>query len=237
MTQPKGYFEGPYMQIVSLKDTPPPPTLFLEEKVKLENLDIKERGFAKLDDLDIYQIGNEIQISGIIYSDKDFDYLCFLPEYIEGDHDMQQLDMTLEDWEKFFRQTDLVETEVFSSDSSGKLVKTVVRKTERMIDQYVTWQVFERDGYKCRYCGNSGIPLTVDHLVLWEAGGPSIEANLVTTCKKCNKTRGNTPYAEWLRSEYYQKASKKIGKYYQVLNEMTVKTLEEIPSRLHRKSR
>jgi len=94
-----------------------------------------------------------------------------------------------------------------SADENGKFRKVIVRKSTRNISQEVSWRVFRRDKCKCRYCGNDKVPLTVDHLVLWEEGGPSIEDNLTAACKKCNKTRGNMQYADWLNSSYYRKVS------------------------------
>ena len=66
------------------------------------------------------------------------------------------------------------------SHTITKLYKAVIRKCQRNIEQGVSWNVFRRDGYACRYCGNKEVPLTVDHLVLWEESGPSTEANLVS---------------------------------------------------------
>jgi 5-methylcytosine-specific restriction endonuclease McrA len=96
------------------------------------------------------------------------------------------------------RRVDTMETEILQKDPTGKVVKVIVRKSQRAIDSFVAWKVFKRDLYTCRYCGLSGTPLTVDHVVLWEEGGPTIEENLITACKKCNKDRGNTRFPEWM---------------------------------------
>jgi 5-methylcytosine-specific restriction endonuclease McrA len=37
--------------------------------------------------------------------------------------------------------------------------------------------------------------------------GASVEDNLITACRKCNKTRGNMLYEDWLNSDYYKKVS------------------------------
>lgn len=53
-----------------------------------------------------------------------------------------------------------------------------------------------------RYCGKEG-PLTVDHVILWENGGATVEDNLISACSKCNKTRGRMEYKDWINSDEY----------------------------------
>jgi len=54
----------------------------------------------------------------------------------------------------------------------------------------VRWQVFARDGFRCRYCGvqagQEGVQLHVDHLVSVTEGGDNGRDNLITACQKCN---------------------------------------------------
>lgn len=53
-------------------------------------------------------------------------------------------------------------------------------------------RVFERDGYKCHYCGKqlTRFTATVDHLKPLAEGGDDSLQNLVTACTDCN-TRGS----------------------------------------------
>ena len=66
--------------------------------------------------------------------------------------------------------------------------------------------VFERQGWKCAYCGRdfSTLPrrarrrlLTVDHVVPTCRGGTDEDANLVAACERCNAMKGNRTAAEW----------------------------------------
>jgi 5-methylcytosine-specific restriction endonuclease McrA len=53
--------------------------------------------------------------------------------------------------------------------------------------------VFQRDGFRCRYCGASpdqGAMLEADHVIPQAAGGPTTLANLVTACWECNHGKG-----------------------------------------------
>lgn len=183
---------------------------------------------AKFSDLNIHDIGTQLQLVGAVWAQDDRGYLCFFPG--EGELvDLVPMNMSTDDWAQFLRQTDLLEVEMFERDENGKLTKAIVRKSQRQVSQHVSWEVFRRDGYTCRYCGNGEVPLTVDHLVLWEEGGPSIVENLVSACKKCNRVRGNTQYEDWLRHPYYVEKSKNLTNRTQVLNRNVLANLEHIP--------
>jgi len=183
----------------------------------------------KLEDINIYDVGNKWALLGAVFGDEDGVLLCMLPDATVPPKTMDFLEMDDEDWRKFIRQSDLLETEVLSKDSEGKVAKVILRKTQRIIENRVSWEVYKRDGYRCRYCGRDGIPLTVDHLICWEEGGPSIPANLAATCRKCNKVRGTTPFEEWIMEhEYYHKVSKNLSSEVFELNQETIAALAGI---------
>lgn len=50
-------------------------------------------------------------------------------------------------------------------------------------------RVFERDGYRCVFCGGWE-DLTVDHIHPESLGGPSTFDNLQTACRPCNSAKG-----------------------------------------------
>jgi len=217
----------------------------------------------KLKDINLLDVGNTIQIVGAVYADDKKVLICLFPEdrgeiQTEQDHsygdcmgtatsqlvtkdkkylDIDVLDMDAEDWLKFLKQTDVMETEILTKASDGTLAKAIYRKSQRQIDQVVSWQVFKRDSYTCRYCGNDAVPLTVDHLVRWEEGGPTIADNLVASCKKCNKTRGNLSYEEWLRHPRYLEVSKSLTVEVRALNEDLVGKIRFIKRNVHVRTR
>lgn len=55
---------------------------------------------------------------------------------------------------------------------------------------------FDRDGWRCHYCGSEG-PLTADHVVPQVFGGGHEESNLVCACRTCNVSRGKKPYEDF----------------------------------------
>jgi hypothetical protein len=210
----------------------------------------------KFKDLDLLSIGNTIQLVGAIWAGNGKMYLCMFPgEHgsvsdfegnditgfvpTSGDETVfaETLNMSLAEWETFLRQTDIMETEVLTEAEDSTVTKAIMRKSTRQISQIISWEVYRRDGYKCRYCGQSDVPLTVDHLVLWEEGGPSIVGNLVAVDKRCNMTRGNLPYAQWLEHPYYKRVSANLTEDQREANRRLVETLDAIPRMLHKQSK
>lgn len=202
----------------------------------------------KLDEINLYAIGDTVQMIGAVYAGDGHAYLCLFPEdranlhgefLVDKDGPLQirVLDMDHEDWKRFMRQSDLMEVEILQGASDGTLAKAILRKSNRQIDQHVSWRVYRRDQYACRYCGREDVPLTVDHLVTWEDGGPSVEENLVASCKKCNKTRGSLPYEDWLRHEHYLRVSRSLRPEVRRANQEVAATLASIPRMKHVKSR
>lgn len=142
--------------------------------------------------------GNELTISGFVVGNDLMTRTFMLPNErrIENGHIVYE--GNTEQYENLLnaviRQLDVQEIE--------GLQKVILRKSQRQIDQRVAWQVFRRDNFKCVYCGADDVPLTVDHIVLWEHMGDTVPDNLNCSCKKCNKTRGSMDYDEWIRDDY-----------------------------------
>jgi len=53
--------------------------------------------------------------------------------------------------------------------------------------------LFERDDYRCQYCGNSfdAEHLNMDHVIPRDKGGRTSWENIVTSCIKCNSRKAN----------------------------------------------
>lgn len=63
--------------------------------------------------------------------------------------------------------------------------------------RYRREHVFERDGYRCQYCGEPVCAPHADHVVPRVAGGTDEPDNLVTACPRCNDSKGARPLEEW----------------------------------------
>ncbi len=180
----------------------------------------------KLSDVNLLDFGNEIQLVGAVYSGKGRNLICVLPHERADDIDAfeyQYLEMSDAEWERLLLQTDTLQIEV-----TTKTGKAIVRKSQRQIDQNISWTVFRRDSYMCRYCGRSDCPLTVDHIDLWEEGGASVAENLLSCCKPCNRARGNTPYEQWITSESYKARSSHLTTQNKLRNIEVANKLEHL---------
>lgn len=163
---------------------------------------LKEPDTLKLDSIPLYDLGNAIQIAGMVLQGKGKTYNIMFPDTKTQEPNIVIVDHN--EWKRLLFQLDTLETQLFPGVPGAKVV---VRKTQRKIEQSINWKVFHRDGYRCRYCGAHGgeRPLSVDHIVLWEDMGQTVEENLITACTKCNVTRGNTRFLDWIESDYYLK--------------------------------
>ena len=62
--------------------------------------------------------------------------------------------------------------------------------------------IYLRDGLACVWCGTAvetGEGLTLDHLRCYSHGGGNEAANLVTSCRRCNSSRGTRSVAGFAR--------------------------------------
>ncbi len=63
--------------------------------------------------------------------------------------------------------------------------------TKVPIPEALRWEVFERDGFRCRRCGRRRL-LRADHIVAESKGGPTTLENLQTLCAPCNSAKGSS---------------------------------------------
>ena len=210
----------------------------MDEQVKRMR-DAATRGFQiHVDEVGLEHFGTDYQLVGAIFAgDQRAFVTLFAGESLYEAGPIYPLEfLKVEDWEAFLRQLDTQEVEILRN-VEGVWTKAILRKSQRQIEQNVQWAVFRRDSYECRYCGRRDVPLTVDHLVLWEDNGPRIEDNLVASCRKCNRTRGRTPYVQWLQHPYYLKVSQNLTVMQRYRNSELVEKLDQIPRVENKRSR
>jgi 5-methylcytosine-specific restriction endonuclease McrA len=78
-----------------------------------------------------------------------------------------------------------------------KLLKDLLRGPNLGLSRRDAMKIFQRDHFKCQYCGLNGLErfedwliLTVDHLYPADRGGSRRMDNLLTACQPCNVLKG-----------------------------------------------
>ncbi len=88
------------------------------------------------------------------------------------------------DFEGLFREFQQMR-QVRAEQSTTKFLR---QQERQRVTPSVRYEVFARDGQKCRVCGNTAEvePLHVDHIIPISRGGRSDMDNLQTLCQTCN---------------------------------------------------
>ncbi len=78
-----------------------------------------------------------------------------------------------------------------------------------------TWRgILERFGRRCVFCGEKGTEknrgIVPDHLVLVTAFGELVPGNVVPACQRCNDSRGDGDWREFLDQNYHEHAEHHI---------------------------
>lgn len=61
-------------------------------------------------------------------------------------------------------------------------------------------RIFRRDEYTCAYCSAKGVQLECDHVIPVARGGKHDDSNLVTACRKCNRSKRDKLLSEWRKA-------------------------------------
>lgn len=85
---------------------------------------------------------------------------------------------------------------------SREYVKATIPKDLR-------WRIFQRDGFKCQYCGAQS-HLSIDHIVAESRGGTLDESNLLTACGSCNSAKGSKEYRAFKFSRFLAQTDESI---------------------------
>ena len=95
-----------------------------------------------------------------------------------------------------------------------KLENPEVRGVEYQRGELFGYEVreylLEKWGRRCAYCGRTGVPLEVEHIVPRSRGGTDRVSNLTLACRECNLRKGNLTAAEFGYPEVQAKAKKPL---------------------------
>lgn len=103
-------------------------------------------------------------------------------------------------WKHFFENFKVIDLEAIdTSDSETKEIEKTIpiaNEEKRTIPLKLRLKVFQRDNFKCVFCGASpatdpNIQLHIDHIVPFSKGGKTELSNLQTLCQNCNWGKGD----------------------------------------------
>lgn len=148
-------------------------------------------------------VGNYIQIAGVIWQAGGKEILMFLPGMGSLEHphnEAMELYPDVEEWSQIIQHSD--DPSIFELDENGH-VKVIHRKVRHQISGAVQQKIWALDGCKCMFCLRKmgEIQLTIDHFEPLETGGKNDESNYLTACRKCNKRKGNEDPRTWCDRE------------------------------------
>lgn len=93
-------------------------------------------------------------------------------------------------------KTCIVCSQTFNTRYASRRICTserCVKAMERSYHGIRSFTIFQRDFFRCIYCGRSsiehGIILEPDHIIPVSKGGSTIASNLVTSCHDCNASK------------------------------------------------
>lgn len=139
--------------------------------------------------------GNKYQIKGAIYGDGAYDVYIYLPNEIASGGPIAGITPTFEEWRAFLTQVD--NPKLVITDPVSGIVKAIVQKNTRQLQEIFRWGIYRRDKFTCQYCGAQDRPLTIDEYLCQALGGPVNEANCKTACRPCNKAKGHMTPEDW----------------------------------------
>jgi 5-methylcytosine-specific restriction endonuclease McrA len=87
--------------------------------------------------------------------------------------------------------------------------------------------LLDKWGRKCAYCGKTGVPLEVEHIVPKSRGGTDRVSNLTIACRACNVKKGNKTAEEFGYPHIQQKATQPL-KAPACLNNIRWKLVEQL---------
>lgn len=88
---------------------------------------------------------------------------------------------------------------IFLINNCNHFSKKSLYKINRKLWLKTIKYVFERDGFTCQYCGKKGGILEADHVVPKSKGGSDETINLKTSCRACNRSKGNKSLEEFTK--------------------------------------
>ena len=101
-----------------------------------------------------------------------------------------------------------------SSFDTQKMVNPEISGVEYQQGELQGYEVreylLEKYDRTCEYCGKSGVPLQVEHIIPSSRGGSDRVSNLTISCQKCNQKKSNKTAEEFGHPEVQEQAKESL---------------------------
>lgn len=140
-------------------------------------------------------VGSNIRIKGLVVGSNKGMVVLFLPNTQDPRNNIECHELTDAEWSDFIRRSD--DPEILVGNP-----KVFQRKLRYEISGAIQQKVWAADGIRCMYCGvkMGEASMTIDHFDPLELGGANDESNYLTSCRACNKRKGNMSAPDWCES-------------------------------------
>ena len=149
-------------------------------------------------------IGSLLKIEGIVIGGEGAQAVFMLPTAAPFEQFMtnppfskfETRRLNDEEWSDWLQRSDDPEILV-----QGSLEKVFHRKLRYEISGAVQQKVWKADGFKCMFFGAifGDVQMTIDHFVPLEMGGANDTSNYISSCRRCNKSKGGMDPKEFCK--------------------------------------
>lgn len=108
---------------------------------------------------------------------------------------------------------------------SKKTNKRQRKEGGKWIKQNMRLAIYIRDDFSCVYCGSQE-NLSLDHVTPYSKGGDDKHNNLVTSCCRCNSSRGNKSIFDFATLETCKIIVERITKNIHPFNHLAVENIK-----------
>lgn len=110
---------------------------------------------------------------------------------ISGEHIMKKSDLFYQ--EQILKWIEQINNKTGNFYNNKEIWDSICRVERGKVSNKMRFSIYERDGYRCKCCHRQfeENELEIDHIKAIAEGGKSIETNLQTLCRDCNRTKGS----------------------------------------------
>lgn len=146
----------------------------------------------------LHDLGSLLRIGGIVMQGQGASVILLTPNGDEFDPAQIKVHRpSLAEWSEIIKITD--DPSIYVGEA-GQIEKVLHRKNRFAISGATQQRIWHRDSWTCLYCSKRvpEISLTIDHFISLENHGRNDSSNYISSCFRCNKSKGSSDTKIWL---------------------------------------